>query len=203
MGHRAAILLWNSYLRSATPNYSALAGKEQRPATSDRNPDIDLELWQTVPSYTIESSMMFAYPTYLSNVYRSAIEQIYLPKIDEPSLDVMVKVVTGYTQARLANSLKQKICCNLPKFIHSPEPLDYTDHFIFDTRYDLDHHIGHLIDNILTPFLFARKVLFEHFNQDIQISAVLRKNTSNLSRQVYDTLGVKLSVPMIRSMVTW
>lgn len=173
-------------------NYSTLAGKEQPLAAADRSPETDLELWKTVPSYIIEPSMMFAYPTYLSNVYRSAIEHIYLPKIDEPSLDVRVKVVTGYTQARLANSLKQKIYCNLPKAIHNPEPLDHANQFIFDTRYDLDHHIGHLIDNVLTPLLFARKVLSEHFNQDIQISAVLRKNTSNLSRQVYHTLGINI-----------
>jgi len=168
-----------------------LAGKNQHLA-ADRSPDIELELQQTVSRYTIEPSMMFAYPTYLSDVYRAAIEQIYLPKIEEPSLEVMIKVATGYTQARLVNSLKQKIYCNLPKAIYSPEPLDYTNHFIFDTRYDLDHHIGHLIDNVLTPLLFARKVLSEHFNQDIQISAVLRKNTSALSRQVYDALGINI-----------
>jgi Glycosyltransferase 61 len=173
-------------------NYSTLAGKEQHLTNPDRSADVDLELWRTVPSYTIEPSMMFAHPTYLSDVYRAAVEHIYLPKIDEPSLDVRVKVATGYTQARLANSLKQKIYCNLPKAIYNPEPLDYTNHFIFDTRYDLDHHIGHLIDNVLTPLLFARKVLSEHFNRDIQVCAVLRKNTSSLSRQVYAALGINI-----------
>jgi hypothetical protein len=98
----------------------------------------------------------------------------------------------AYNSLFFSQSDRRGIYCNLPKALHSPKPLDHANHFIFDTRYDLDRHIGHLIDNILTPLLFARKVLSEHFNQDIEISAVLRKNTSNLSLQVYDTLGINI-----------
>lgn len=171
-------------------NSTTLAGKEQSLTAIGNSSDINLELQREVPSFTMEPSMMFAYPTYLSDVYRAASEQIYLPELTVPSLNVTIKVATGYTQPRPARSWKGRIYSNLTKALQNPEPLDYAHHFIFDTRYDLDAHIGHLIDNILTPLLFARKVLSEHFNQKIEISAVVRKNTSSLSRQVYDTLGI-------------
>jgi Glycosyltransferase 61 len=169
-------------------NSSTLA--EAQRSTSSDSAQIDLTVERYIPGLVMEPSLMFAYPTCLVDVYRAAIEHIHLPELKYPSVTATIRVVTGTTHQRQPQSLRRKAVSSVSTFLRSPSTLDCSHQFIFDARWELDGHIGHIIDNVATAVLYAQKVLSEHFDRKIQITVVLRKNASPLGRQVYETMGI-------------
>jgi hypothetical protein len=171
-------------------NSSTLAGQSLRPAVASDSAQINLAIDRYIPGLVMEPSMMFAYPTCLVDVYRSAVEQIYLPELKYPSVTATIRVITGITHQRQPESLRRKASRSVSQVFRPQTSLDCSNQFIFDARWELDGHIGHIIDNVATALLYAQKVLSEHFDRQIQITVVLRKDASPLGRQAYETMGI-------------
>jgi hypothetical protein len=68
--------------------------------------------------------------------------------------------------------------------------LDYSGQFVFDARFDTDGNIAHILDNVCTPVLLARKLLSEHFDKPIDVHVILRERAANLAKQAYEVLRI-------------
>lgn len=153
---------------------------------------MEIVLNSDIPGLTLKSSMMFAYPTSMMNVWDPAIEQILLPEVSAPLGQVQVKVLTGNTGARSIGSWKWKMYRLASGLLKTNKTLDYSGKFIFDARFDTDKNPSHILDKIATPILYVRKALSEHFQQDIEINVVLNANTSTLAKRSYPLLGIPI-----------
>jgi hypothetical protein len=152
--------------------------------------DIDINLHRKVPGLVTEPSMMFAYPTHASDVYTPVIERIYVPERHFPPVDVDIKVSARHTGVRHTGSLKGKVYRSLSSFLEDRSSVDLSGKFIFDARFDTEKNIGHIIENILTPVLFAQQQLSEYLNQSIKIHVILKKGASEVARQAYELLSI-------------
>jgi hypothetical protein len=152
--------------------------------------EININLHRQVPGFVTDPSMMFAYPTHTSDVYTRGIERIYLPEKHFPPVDVDIKVMARHTGARQLSSLKSKVYRGLSGFLEDRSIVDLSGKFIFDARFDTEKNIGHIIENIATPVLFAQQQLSEYLNQSIKIHVILRKGASEVGRQAYELLSI-------------
>lgn len=150
---------------------------------------MEIKLQHEIPGFVEDPTMMFAYPTYLADVFTPRIEQIYLPEQFFPSIAVEVKVTTKLTNRRLYTR-KQKFYRELTKPFRDTSTLDCANKFVFDARFDLDHNIAHILENICTPVFFAKKLLSKHLDQQVEIVVLLREKAASLGKSIYQALDI-------------
>ena len=151
---------------------------------------MQIELNEEIPGFTMDATMMFAHSTCLADVYVPAVERIYLPEQHVPPLNVNIKVTTKHTGSRQRGSWKWKAYRKLSGLVKRKAPLDFSNQFVFDARFDTDKNIYHILESISTRVLFARQVLEKHLNQDVKIYVILQERASELARQAYDLLDI-------------
>jgi hypothetical protein len=154
--------------------------------------NIDVQISCKTPGYALEPAFMFAHPTRLADTFTPAIERIYLPEQQIPSLDITIKVSSGHTGVWDGMSTKRKLYNRLFKPGSGVESIDYSGQFVFDARFDTDKNPAHIIDNVLMLLLYARQELSKHLKENIKIHVVLKEEASNLARQAYDTLDIPI-----------
>ena len=153
---------------------------------------MEVELSRKVPGFVVDPAMVFAYPTRLSDVYAPAVEQIYLPEEAFPDLEFTIRVSSRDTGPRQSSSFRSKAYSRLQRLWFGAQTLDFSGQFVFDTRFDTDQNPSHVIDGVLVPILYAKRVLSEYSGQDVEIHIILRKRASKLARQAYETLGIPI-----------
>lgn len=129
------------------------------------------------------------------DVWRPAAEQVIMPTQYLAPFEVEVKVNSGTATTKLAAlSRKRKAQLLLLKTIRGEKTLDYSGKFIFDARFDVFTNIGHILENVATRVFFAKKLLSEHFQKDIEIHVVLGSRVPKYSMpmEVYRLLGVPI-----------
>ncbi|MBW4693008.1 MAG: hypothetical protein KME27_14735 [Lyngbya sp. HA4199-MV5] len=154
---------------------------------------MQISLHTVVPAIHVEPAMMFAYPTCASDVYTPKVEQIFLPEQEDvPKLLVEIKVTKKYTWEVQVANWKWKLFEQVVKLGQHKRSLDYEGHFIFDARGETDKNIAHLLENICTPVLLAKKLLSEKLKRPVEINVVLKENASNLSKDLFSTLNIPI-----------
>jgi hypothetical protein len=153
---------------------------------------IDLRLTEKLSGFTAESSMMFAHPTRLADLYTPEVERIYLPERHYPEVTLEITAKTGNTGERHFKSLKAKAYQGLRRTLNQVSHLDRSGQFVFDARFDTDKNIAHVIDHIAFPVLFAKRALTEKLGQPITIHVILGKKAVSLATRVYETLGIPI-----------
>lgn len=154
---------------------------------------MDLTLHQQISDFKIASSMMFCFPTGLMNIWSPSIEQIILPEEYAPTTQVEVRVNSKTVEAKNL-SCKQKIYQAATGILRNRKTLDYSEKFIFDARWDTYKNIAHILDNIAPPVLFARNLLREYFQKEIDIHIILdsRASENYLAKEVYRLLDLPI-----------
>lgn len=156
---------------------------------------MDITLKHKVPGLEVASSMMYCFPTGAMDVWRPAAEPVIMPaKYLEP-FEGEVRVKSGVaTTESAALSRKRKAQLFLSRAIRGEKTLDYSGKFIFDARFDVFTNIGHILENVATRVLLAKKFLSEHFQKDIEIHVVLgsRVPKYSMTMEVYRLLGFPL-----------
>ncbi|MBW4481861.1 MAG: glycosyltransferase family 61 protein [Tildeniella torsiva UHER 1998/13D] len=145
---------------------------------------------EVLPKLEIPASMIFSYPTALGDTLRPAIERIFLPEEYLLPLHIKVAVNSGETGPRKLWSKRAKLRKALYKAVKGVQVLDYPENFLFDGRPELDINIGHVIENLAAPALFAKQILSKRLGQDIDIHVILRERAPTLAREVFETLGI-------------
>jgi hypothetical protein len=137
-------------------------------------------------------SMMFCFPTASTNIWSPKIEQVMLPGEQGAPLSVEVKICSEIASSRQYKSWKRKAYEAAIGLLHEQEPLDYSGKFVFDARFDTYKNIAHILDNVATRVFFAKHVLQEHFQKEIQIQVILdcRATQHGFAMEVYRLLGL-------------
>ena len=155
---------------------------------------MDIALHQQIPEFSIAASNMFCFPTGLMNVWSPSIERVLLPEEYTPKIQVEVRATSGTAKSVHFTSWKRKVYHTAIETLKGRKTLDYSGKFIFDARFNTYKNISHILDNIATRILLARKVLREHFQQEIDIHVILdgRASKHSLPKEVYGLLGIPI-----------
>lgn len=152
---------------------------------------MQISLQTVVPAIVVEPAMVFGYPTCASDIFTPKVERLYLPEEEAvPAISVEIKVNTKYTWNIETKSWKWKLFERLLQVRQHNQAIDYEGHFIFDARYDTDKNIAHILENVCTHVLLAKKHLSAHLNRSVEINVVLKENASKLAQDLFDTLGI-------------
>jgi len=82
------------------------------------------------------------------------------------------------------NSLGIKLRNPLKAFYQSnSSPMEVEDSNIYDSRYETDGNIAHILTNVIPQILVCRKFFSN-------VTVVLRANASTMARNIYKTLGI-------------
>lgn len=137
-------------------------------------------------SISVAQSRVFTYPTRLADLYVAAIQEIDIPahRVARPELRVTISEgSTELPNGALVKSLRSRLKKLRKKLI---DPVNLDDSCVYDCRYEVDdNNIAHILNNLVVPILAAQRICPE-------VIAILRAKASNLARNVFDLLGVKV-----------
>lgn len=128
---------------------------------------------------SIALSKIFTYPTRLAGAWKASIMEINLPadQINSRKIEVNIRRgSTNYLGIKNRNIYK-RIYKNLAK------PIQVDDSCIYDSRYDTDGNIAHIITNVAPAVLIAKNIY-------PSVRVVLRANASSLAKNAYKLLGI-------------
>lgn len=148
--------------------------------------------YQEIPGFEVLPSMVFGFPTGTINTWAPSIEQILLSEESFPSEQLYVEVNSGETELQRL-SPKRKLYQAVTSRLREVKKLDCAEKFIFDARWDTCKNISHIID-LATLVLFARKVLREQFQKEIDIHVILASEAVKYDyvMDMYRLMGIPL-----------
>jgi hypothetical protein len=131
--------------------------------------------------YDVEASRVFTAPTRLADVYTPDCLEIVKPsfRVTLPSSPVRI-LRSRSSSMKHAGRLSWK----RRGFMALLAPVRIDTHYLIDMRYEADRNISHVVTFAAPLALLARERL------DRPIMVVVRANTSDLSVQVFDALGI-------------
>jgi hypothetical protein len=142
---------------------------------------------QAIPSASISvaPSTIFTYPTRLADSWTPAIQEIHLPGYEVTRPEIEIAIRAGSTRSlriRRANSLKGHLKALYKRFV--PQIQMHND-YIYDSRYEIDDNIAHVLDSVVSAVLAARKTYPD-------ITVILRAKASAMARDVFKLLGIPI-----------
>ncbi len=130
---------------------------------------------------TVAPSKMFTYPTRLASAWKAGIMEINLPayQLDMPEIEV-----TTHQGSTRSLGIKNR---NIYKIIHKSlaAPIQIDEEYIYDSRYDTDGNMAHILTNVAPRVLVAKEIC-------PRITVVLWANASTMARTAYKLLGFPL-----------
>ncbi len=127
----------------------------------------------------VAPSKMFTYPTRLAAAWEPSIMEINLPGYQLNRDDIKITVHQGSTESlgiQTPNILK-KIYKNLAA------PIQMDEEYIYDSRYETDGNIAHIIGCVAAKVLVAKQIC-------PKITVILRENPTNRALNAYKLLGL-------------
>jgi len=131
------------------------------------------------PSLVIPTGKIFTHSTRLVEAYRPGVMEFDLPEDykKEHNIEVATRQdSTNFFGFKHRNFLKAL-------YQSKARPIAMENSNIFDSRYETDGNIAHIMTNVISRILICQK-----FYSDIKV--VLRTNASKMSREIYKTLGI-------------
>ena len=133
---------------------------------------------KTIP---FDSTKIFTYPTRLASAWRAEIREINLPpgEINRPKIEINARQdSTRSLDIKTRNIYKQI-------YKRFAAPLHMDEEYIFDSRFETDKNMAHILQNIASALLAAKKICPE-------ITVILRANASTMAKNAYKLLGFPL-----------
>ena len=131
------------------------------------------------PSLTIPPGKIYSYPTRLVETYQPRSMEFYLPENFKQEHEIEV-----FSRKDSTNSLGIKPNNPLKAFYQlNSSPIEIEDSNIYDSRYETDGNIAHILDNVIPQILICQKFF-------PNITVVLRANTTTMARNIYKALGI-------------
>lgn len=127
----------------------------------------------------IALSKIFTYPTRLAGAWKASIMEINLPADQINNREIEISIHRGSTNYL---GIKSR---NIYKRIYKDfaKPIQVDDSYIYDSRYDTDGNIAHILTNVTPALLLAKNVY-------PSVRVVLRANASTLAKNAYKLLGI-------------
>lgn len=151
--------------------------------------DLDtIRVTADVPGLTVPDSWMFAHPTRVADFFVAYSEKVLHPGRTLKPLKLNITVEQGET-GRNIQGLRDvvKLAAKDPgAFVDS---VDARDKVLFDVRYDTDKNPAHVIA-MVAGILLAKRELSQSTGKEIEITAVLNAQPSNVIQRVLALLGI-------------
>ncbi len=139
-----------------------------------------------IPSTAISvaASKIFTYPTRLADSWTPAIQQIHLPgyEIIRPEIEIAVRAGSTRSLGIKRGNFPKRFIKNIYKGI-MPH-IQMTNEYIYDSRYEIDDNIAHVLDSVVSAVLAAQKRYPE-------ITVILRARASAMAREVFKLLRIR------------
>lgn len=131
-----------------------------------------------IKGITVAPSKMFTYPTRLADAWNAGIMEINLPEYQLHSREIEVTVRQGSTRSL---GIENR---NFLKRIYKrlAAPIQMEEEYVYDSRYDTDGNIAHILNNIASPLLVVKQIV-------PSVTVVLRANASIMAQNAYNMLG--------------
>jgi Glycosyltransferase 61 len=140
-------------------------------------------------SISVAQSKIFTHPTRLADCWVPAIQEINLPgyQLTRPKIEIVVEESrTGLLgRSRNINSLKNyKLALKSvrKKFLSA---IQLNDRYLFDSRYEIDSNISHLLDNVVPAVLLARQTF-------PSLVVIMRSKATTMAKTVFDLLRIPI-----------
>lgn len=127
----------------------------------------------------VEPLKLLTYPTRLADAFEAKILDVSVaanPIINRPEIEITINQGNTKDLGIKPKNILKRLIKNYTK------PLDMGTECVFDTRYEIDTNIAHIL-MCVAPGLLAAKDMCP------KITVILRKNASNLGRKTYESLG--------------
>ncbi len=137
-------------------------------------------------SVSVAASKLFTYPTRLANCWSPTIQEINLPQYVLTRPEIEIALQQGSTRSlgiRSAVSPLKNATKGLLKNL-SP-PIQAGNEYIYDSRYEIDGNIAHVLDNVASAVLAVQKVL-------PNVTVVLRAKASGMARKAFELLKIPI-----------
>jgi hypothetical protein len=134
------------------------------------------------------ASVMFAHRTGAAESYMALPEVIYQCTRYVSGGQVTIQVGTGNTSdlglpPRSRNPLR---------ILKRRKTIEFPGRLLFDSRYEIDWNIAHLVGNVAVRVLLARKDISAHLGRDVEINVILRERASRMAVALYEQLGIPI-----------
>jgi len=137
--------------------------------------EMKLKLYKTIPGFDTDESLLFTYPSRVTDLYVPDLEKVIVPVEHYPEWKLGINVYTGSTEIRKSLGFKGKLNRAFEKVANKIEHIDAGEEFIFDARFDTDNNVSHLIHNLIAPSILVRNEISEALDKPISLNVVLRK----------------------------
>lgn len=130
---------------------------------------------------TVARSKMFTYPTRLASAWEARIMEINLPayQLDRPHIEISTRKDSTQIFGIKPRNIYKKI------YKRFAAPIQMDDEYIFDSRYEVDANIAHLLTNVAARLLMVKDIYPKP-------TVILRTNAPTLARNTYKTLDFPL-----------
>lgn len=150
------------------------------------------KLTKDFPSFTTDECRMFAHPTRTADLYSPAVETILRPGFEYSATSIEVEVFTGATESFTPQSRKGLLKQKLTTKDREETEIDLKDEFVIDARFDADGNISHVINNLISPIIIAKKMVESQIGKSIKPIILLRKNATNMSQRAFEIMGFEV-----------
>ncbi|MGK7954639.1 MAG: DUF563 domain-containing protein [Crocosphaera sp.] len=128
----------------------------------------------------IPESKMFTYPTHLIDSWQDDIMQICVPKLLLTKPEISYSCYQGST-----SSLKYKRLKFARFYRRLKAPIKVEDTYLYDSRYDTDRNIAHLLANVI-PFALTGKHKYS------KVTIICRQKLSQMAKKSFETLNLSI-----------
>jgi hypothetical protein len=131
----------------------------------------------------VAPATLFTYPTRLAGAWHPEVLEIHKPgyRLDRP--DSELKVQQSSTKALNIQRKSKNLIRWATKTFGAPIAIENS--CLYDTRFDTDKNIAHILTNVTPAVLLSQK----HY---LDITVILRRNASQMALRAYELLGFKV-----------
>jgi Glycosyltransferase 61 len=141
-----------------------------------------------LPSIHVPDGVMFGYPTRLVDSWSPEVERIWMPAYMLEGPAVVVRAFNGETGdlaygPRLRNPIR--------RFKRSQIRIGVADgDFAYDSRYNFEGNMDHVLENIAPPAMLARRVLRARLGRDCRVIVIVREGASAMALRILELLSI-------------
>jgi hypothetical protein len=152
---------------------------------------MELHVEGCTPQFAVPPGVMFGYPTRLVDSWVPDVERVLLPAFTRAGSPFTVDVGPGCTRERT-----RRVASRSPlRRWRRRTTLRFPGRLFLDGRFDFDGNMAHVLDNIASRWLLARRVLAARLGDAPALTLILR---AGASRRALDALGA-LDIPVLAS----
>jgi hypothetical protein len=136
--------------------------------------------------------MLYAHATRIADAWSPDVERILLPAKEYPEETFDVRVAPESTAALgyAVGGPRRRMWVAARRATGAAWTLERPGELIYDARWDSDGNIAHVLGNVISRVLLARRLLRGELGSETEITVVLRTGASQMARTVYDLLKI-------------